>query len=375
MHSRTLPILVVDGDNQRLSETRVWLSQEGFQILDSTSGSDALHILETLQPAIVLLGHKLSDGDGIRLCATFKADKKTSHIPILMLGPQKSRWIEEAFAAGADDVCTFPTYEAVLRQRVRLFIDLADQRQKAAKSKRRAHQLFHNSRAVMLLVNPSTGQIVDANRSACAYYGYSRQQMLSMPLVNLDAPAQQKSEITETTNITLRHRLANGDCRDVVVYSGPIETGGRKYVCMIIHDVTKRKLAQVAEIHQRAMASALREIAADIVKTLDHDEVLDRIFANMQHIIAFQGASVMLVDGKVTRTRRFKGYDDHGFDMSRVEDIRWPIDTTYTLRTVIETGVPIIISDVKLDPNWITVRGLEWVRSHITAPIRLGTRT
>ncbi|MCL4248524.1 MAG: PAS domain S-box protein [Anaerolineae bacterium] len=375
MHSRTPPVLVVDGDNQRLSETRGWLSQEGFQLLDSASASETLHILDTLQPILLVLGHKLSDGEGIRLCANLKADQKTAHIPILMLGPQKSRWIEDAFAAGADDVCTFPTHEAVLRRRIRLLIDIEDQRQKATKSKRRAHQLFHNNRAVMLLVNPNSGQIVDANRAACAYYGYSRQQLLSMSLLDLDAPAMPKSEITETTNITFRQRLANGEYRDVVAYNGPVETGARKYICMIIHDVTKRKLAQVAEIHQRAMASALREIAADIVKTLDHDEVLDRIFANMQHIIAFQGASVMLVDGKLTWTRRLKGYDDHDFDMSTIEDIRWPIDATHTLRTVIETGVPIIISDVQLDPNWITVPGLEWVRSHITAPIRLGTRT
>ncbi|MBE0689454.1 MAG: PAS domain S-box protein, partial [Anaerolineae bacterium] len=347
----------------------------GFQQWETSSGAEALQILNSYQVALVLLGHKLSDGDGVKLCAQIKADKHTAAIPVLMIGPQKSKWIEDMFGAGADDVCPFPTHEAVLRRRVRLLVEMKEQGQELIKSQHRAHQLFHDSRAAMLLMDPQTGRIVDANRAAHAFYGYSRKQLLSMSLTDLDAPAQKNMEALETTNVTLRHRLANGDCRDITVFSGPVETDGHRYVCMIIHDVTKRKLAQVAETRQRAMASALRDVAADIVKTLDHDEVLDRICANMRRIIEFKGASIMLVDGNVARTRRLEGYADQGTELSIMETLCLPIDTTYTMRTVIETGAPIIISDVHQEPKWQPVHGLEWVRSHITAPIRLGART
>ncbi|MCC6614844.1 MAG: PAS domain S-box protein [Anaerolineae bacterium] len=365
----------MDGDDQRLSDIRAWLSNEGLKLFGTSNGAKALQILNSYPVPLVLLGHNLSDGDGIELCAHIKAGKQTAAIPVLMVGAQDSNWIDAAFEAGADDVCLFPTHEAILRNRVRRLAEMAEQRQELVESQRRAHQLFHESRAVMLLVDPQTGNIVDANRAAYAFYGYPQKQLMTMSLADLDAPAQKNTEPLQTTNITLRHRLANGECRDIAVFSGPIEVGDQRYVCMIIHDVTKRKLAQVAETRQRAMAEALREIAADIVKTLDHDEVLNRIFANMQHIIEFRGASIMLVDGSVARTRRLEGYGDLGAEMSIIENLRLPIDTTYTMSIVIETGTPIIIPDVQKESRWERVPGFEWIRSHITAPIHLGNRT
>jgi len=375
LHLQEKPILVVDGDDQRLQKIRAWLSHEEFQLFETSSGAQALQILNSTPVTLLILGHQLNDGDGVQLCAYIKAHHRTAAIPVLMIGPQESQWIEGAFEAGVDDVCPFPTHKAVLHRRVQLLVSMAQQGQELARSRRWAHQLFHETRAVMLLVNPQTGHIVDANRAAYAFYGYTQQQLAAMTLADLDAPADKESEALQTTNITMRHRLANGDCRDIAVFSGPIETDGQRYVCMIIHDITKRKRAQVGETRQRAMASALRDIAADIVKTLDHDEVLNRIFANMRHIIDFKGASIMLVDGNIARTRRLEGYGDQGAELAIIENLRLPVDTTYTMRAVIETGVPIILADVQAEPRWQRVPGFEWIRSHITAPIRSGNRT
>jgi PAS domain-containing protein len=44
-------------------------------------------------------------------------------------------------------------------------------------SEERYHSLFDNSHAVMLLINPDTGSIVDANHAACIYYGYTKQEL------------------------------------------------------------------------------------------------------------------------------------------------------------------------------------------------------
>jgi len=60
-----------------------------------------------------------------------------------------------------------------------------------------------------------------------------------------------RSEMTSASQqrrsyFVFRHRLATGDIRDVEVHSGPIETGGRKLLYSIIHDITERKRAEEA---------------------------------------------------------------------------------------------------------------------------------
>jgi PAS domain-containing protein len=42
--------------------------------------------------------------------------------------------------------------------------------------------LFEESSSVMLVVEPSRGVIVKANRAASAYYGYTRDQLIGLPI-------------------------------------------------------------------------------------------------------------------------------------------------------------------------------------------------
>jgi len=48
-----------------------------------------------------------------------------------------------------------------------------------------------------------------------------------------------------------KHRLASGKIRDVEVYSGPIKVYDRELLYSIIHDITKRKQAELALIDRR----------------------------------------------------------------------------------------------------------------------------
>ena len=45
-----------------------------------------------------------------------------------------------------------------------------------------------------------------------------------------------------------RHRLANGEVRDVEVYSSPIYIGGKPFLDPIIHDVTDKRRFEKALI-------------------------------------------------------------------------------------------------------------------------------
>jgi PAS domain S-box-containing protein len=113
--------------------------------------------------------------------------------------------------------------------------------------------LFEGTSAVMLLIDPQTGLILDANRAASDFYGYPKPMLLGMHIQELNTlpPGQTAAEMTkarleERQRFDFRHRLANGAVRDVEVYSGPVTVNGRTLLYSIVHDVTEQLRAEAA---------------------------------------------------------------------------------------------------------------------------------
>lgn len=111
--------------------------------------------------------------------------------------------------------------------------------------------LFSGSRVPMLLIEPADGSIVDANRAASAYYGHGIDVLKGMRISDINilsredvAAAIEKAKTEGLSHFHFRHRLANGDIRDVEVHSGPVELKGRNLLYSIIHDITERKRAE-----------------------------------------------------------------------------------------------------------------------------------
>ena len=120
-------------------------------------------------------------------------------------------------------------------------------------NERRYRQMFENNRAVKLLIDPQNGAIVDANMAACDYYGYTRDELLAMRIWDINVRSEEelrhelsKASSKERTYYHFRHMRASGEIRDVEVHTGPIDTGGRRLLYSIIHDITERKRAEEA---------------------------------------------------------------------------------------------------------------------------------
>jgi PAS domain S-box-containing protein len=84
-------------------------------------------------------------------------------------------------------------------------------------SEARYRALFDNNHSVMLLINPSTGEIVDANPSACQWYGWSNAEIKQKSIADINtlSPEEINSEMElavsqKRKNFHFRHRLANG---------------------------------------------------------------------------------------------------------------------------------------------------------------------
>jgi len=122
-----------------------------------------------------------------------------------------------------------------------------------AESEGRYKSLFENNHSIMLLIDPESADIVDANPAAISYYGWSDEELSSKKItdINMLTEGQVLQEMEQSKKehrklFYFRHRLANGDIRDVEVYSGPIKLHGKQLLYSIIHDISERKKAEEA---------------------------------------------------------------------------------------------------------------------------------
>jgi len=110
---------------------------------------------------------------------------------------------------------------------------------------------LENSDAVILLVDPESGRIVFANDSAVKYYGWEKEKLLHMNVnqINTLSSDEIKAKIAEAREkkqnyFVFKHRLANGNIRDVEVYQTKMYFEKKELFSVIIHDITERLLAE-----------------------------------------------------------------------------------------------------------------------------------
>jgi PAS domain S-box-containing protein len=137
----------------------------------------------------------------------------------------------------------------------------------------------------------------------------------------------------------------------------------------VFHDITERIRAQEAEREQRLFAESLRDAAAAIASTLSFDEVLDRILAEVGEVVPHDAARIMLVQEGVAHGARGRGYGERP-PAEPISTLHLPIASTANLRTMIETGRPLVIADTHLYDGWVVHPQQPWIRSTAGAPIR-----
>ncbi|HEX6386686.1 MAG TPA: PAS domain S-box protein [Anaerolineae bacterium] len=139
---------------------------------------------------------------------------------------------------------------------------------------------------------------------------------------------------------------------------------------LLEQEIRVRQRAEASEREQRTLAEALADITAALNSTLDLDEVLERILANVEHVVSHDMASIMLVESGIARVVRTRGHAEY----SEVEDIalaqRFAVTDVANLRHMTESGQPFAIPDTRSYPGWVQIPGFERLCSYAGAPIQ-----
>ncbi len=110
------------------------------------------------------------------------------------------------------------------------------------------HKLFNKHDKAMLLIDPSTGKIIEANEAAVKYYGYSIDELLNMKIqdINVLDEKQVKEEMKlakgeKRNHFQFTHRLSNNQLRDVEVHSYPLKNGNKTLLFSLINDISDKR--------------------------------------------------------------------------------------------------------------------------------------
>jgi CheY-like chemotaxis protein len=102
-------ILIVDDNVQNLKLARVILANEGYDVLTAADAEDALVLLRSSRPRVILMDLQLPGMDGLQLTRQLKADPSTGSIAIIALTAYAMKGDEEkALAAGCDGYVSKP---------------------------------------------------------------------------------------------------------------------------------------------------------------------------------------------------------------------------------------------------------------------------
>ncbi|HOV89957.1 MAG TPA: ABC transporter substrate binding protein [Syntrophorhabdaceae bacterium] len=181
---------------------------------------------------------------------------KPKKIPVLMDSPNRYIFNGEALKKHGINLSQLPKGSIIINK---TSDQILSEWENIFKSNRFfSYEFFRNHGTIMLIIDPVTGTILDANEQAKLYYGYQNLIGKKIQEINTLTEEEVKSEMEKASKekknfFNVRHRLSNGDIRDVEVYSYPIIIKNKKFLFSVIFDVTDKLKAQTLKAERDRM--------------------------------------------------------------------------------------------------------------------------
>ncbi|MBF4510269.1 MAG: PAS domain-containing sensor histidine kinase [Aeromicrobium sp.] len=146
--------------------------------------------------------------------------------------------------------------------------------QELKEAEQRYGAVYEGSATPIILIDPGTTQIVDANPAACSFYGIPHAEIVTMSVIQLDAlsPDGVQRELARAldgsrSRFAGKHRAADGAIRDVEVSTGVITVAGRRLLYGMLNDITERLRMEAAiERQQRDLETTVAQRTEDLMR-------------------------------------------------------------------------------------------------------------
>lgn len=136
MSNKTPRILLVDDDAVNLFYLAELLELEGYETISASSGSEALRLAKSCEPALILLDVMMPVMDGFEVCRQCREDPQLQTVPVIFLtalDDDESRF--KALEIMGDDYITKPIQSKFLLAKISNLFRLQDMRNKEYQAK------------------------------------------------------------------------------------------------------------------------------------------------------------------------------------------------------------------------------------------------
>ncbi|MGH2768114.1 MAG: response regulator transcription factor [Candidatus Methylomirabilales bacterium] len=115
----TKKLLIADDEAGVRSLVRMTLESESLEILEASTGHEAIELARSESPDLILLDVMMPGLSGFDVCRALKGDRATAGIPVVILTARaQASDLEDGEAAGADDYFTKPFSPVALMRKV-----------------------------------------------------------------------------------------------------------------------------------------------------------------------------------------------------------------------------------------------------------------
>lgn len=240
------------------------------------------------------------------------------------------------------------------------------------------HREFFDYFGDAIFLHGMDGRFVDVNREACERLGYSREELLAMSPLDIDAldfrseydgRVQQLHEAGDLTFETV-HVCRDGTRIPTEIISSVVDCDGQPCVLSVARDISRRQAIENAEREQRILAEGLYTTISALNSSLDIDRIMDQILTNVGRVVPHDAVSISRTDGVHSWLAYWRG---RGWQETRVEfgAQRFLVaDTPYFAR-MLETGRAVVVPDTREDAQWMRPPDANWVMSYAGMPIRV----
>ncbi|HEY7062113.1 MAG TPA: PAS domain S-box protein [Chloroflexota bacterium] len=256
--------------------------------------------------------------------------------------------------------------------------------------------IFESTLDGLVINDPDTGYVVEANPAACRMHGYMYEEF-----VGLHPTAFIHSDYHPAFAAFLETARAGGEFQvhvvDIRKDGTPFHVDvrgvtfayrGKPHVLGVIRDVTaqreSRQLLERYVAERTRELSALLEVAQNVTSTLELEPLLGLILDQLRTVVGYEGASIFALehdDLVIVAARR----DDADAGRSLV-GIHFPLVSARAIWDVIDGGQPVNMPDILEDAplanalraavgDLLRSPAISYIRSWLAVPLALKDRT
>jgi len=220
-------VLAIDDTPENLRLIEALLGPQGYDVVTASSGRDALGLLDTSKPDLLLVDLVMPEMNGFDVTKAIRASDKWGHLPIIMITATGGADLVRALEAGADDFVAKPFDKNELLARVKSLVRVKSYYDTVERQREELSRFF--SPAIADLITSDAGKkMLDGHRRAvtvvfCDFRGFTQFSETVEPeevLGVLRAYHRAMGEIIAEHGGTLEHFEGDGM---MVFFNDPLE--------------------------------------------------------------------------------------------------------------------------------------------------------